>query len=275
MQAHHRMHHRDTHQSYSRLSNADLPQAHLLGTRIDALGWEQALSRISGWAQAEGPAASRVVCACNVHSLVTARRDLAFADALTQADLCIPDGAPLVWLMRRQGWREQQRISGPDLMLLLLREAQSLGLPVFLLGSSFDTLQKLRKRLRVDFPDLLIAGQCSPPFGDLAEEDNRHIVRMIDTSGARLVFVGLGCPKQEKWMAQQRGHVSAVMIGVGAAFDYHAGTLPRAPLAWQHAGLEWLYRLTKEPVRLLRRYLVTNALFLLWLPGQLRRGAGR
>lgn len=97
---------------------------------------------------------------------------------------------------------------------------------------------------------------------------------MIEISGARLVFVGLGCPKQELWMAHERGKLNAVMIGVGAAFDYHAGTLRRAPLAWQSAGLEWLYRLAMEPVRLLRRYLVTNALFLLWLPGQLwRRGA--
>lgn len=265
MQADHRLHHPDT----------DLAAAHLLGTRIDVLGWEQALSRISAWAQAQGETASRVVCACNVHSLVTARQDVAFAHALAQADLCTPDGAPLAWLMRRQGWPEQQRISGPELMLLLLRESQSLQLPVFLLGSSFDTLQKLRTRLRADFPDLRIAGQYSPPFRELRDEDNQPIVRMIQTSGARLVFVGLGCPKQEKWMVQHRGRVPAVMIGVGAAFDYHAGTLPRAPLAWQHAGLEWLYRLTKEPVRLLRRYLVTNALFLLWLPGQLWKGARR
>ena len=249
--------------------------AHLLGSRIDSLSWEQALSRITGWAQSGGSDASRIVCVCNVHSLVTARRDPALRTALHDADLCVPDGAPLAWLMRRQGWPEQQRISGPELMQLLLSEAERLQLPVYLLGGTFDTLQKLRARLRNKLPRLLLAGQYSPPFRELSNEDNRQILRMIETSGARLVFVGLGCPKQEKWMAQQRGKLPAVMIGVGAAFDYHAGTLRRAPPAWQHAGLEWLYRLAMEPVRLFGRYLVTNTLFLLWLPGQLWRRSGR
>ncbi len=242
--------------------------APLLGSRIDALGWEQAVSRILQWAQIGGRDASRTVCVCNVHSLVTARRDAAFAAALQAADLCVPDGAPVAWLMRRQGWPEQQRISGPELMMLLMREAERLQLPVFLLGSALDTLHRLRRQLRATLPRLRLVGQCSPPFRPLSDDDNRHIVRLIETSGARLVFVSLGCPKQELWMAEQRGRLNAVMIGVGAAFDYHAGTLRRAPLAWQHAGLEWLYRLAMEPARLLRRYLVTNTLFLLWLPGQ-------
>ncbi len=251
-----------------------LMTANVLGTRIDALGWEEVLSRIVYWARASGIEASRTVCVCNVHSLVTARRDPAFAQVLRDADLRTPDGAPVAWIMRQQGWPEQPRISGPELMWLLMQEAARLGLPVFLLGGTITTLEKLRTRLRASFPSLRIAGQCSPAFRELNDDDHRHIRRMIVTSGARLVFVGLGCPKQERWMAHERGQLNVVMIGVGAAFDYHAGTLRRAPLAWQSAGLEWLYRLAMEPVRLLRRYLVTNALFLLWLPGQLwRRGA--
>lgn len=249
--------------------------ATLLGTRIDALGWEQVLSRILDWARMTGIESSRMVCVCNVHSLVTARRDATFADALARADLCTPDGAPVAWLMRRSGWPEQQRISGPELMWLLLRDAERLKLPVFLLGGTLETLEKLRGRLRACFPGLRLVGQCSPAFRDLTEDDERHIRRLIETSGARLVFVGLGCPKQERWMSRQRGTLCAVMIGVGAAFDFHAGTLRRAPLLWQHAGLEWLYRLAMEPVRLLRRYLVTNTLFLYWLPGQLWKRTGR
>lgn len=258
-----------------RLNKMSSSTANLLGTRIDALGWEQVLSRILLWAGEAGTESSRSVCACNVHSLVTARRDKAFADALFRADLCIPDGAPVAWLMRQTGWPEQQRISGPDLMWLLMREAERLQLPVFLLGGTITTLEKLRARLRTCFPRLRLAGQCSPAFGAMTEEDERHINRLIQTSGARLVFVGLGCPKQELWMARQQGKLNAVMIGVGAAFDYHAGTLRRAPLAWQHAGLEWLYRLGREPLRLVRRYLVTNTLFLCWLPGELWRRNGR
>ena len=252
-----------------------LMTANVLGTRIDALGWEEVLTRILNWSGAAGREASRTVCVCNVHSLVTARRDPAYAQALRGADLRTPDGAPVAWIMRQQGWPEQPRISGPELMWLLMQEAECLGLPVFLLGGTVATLEKLRARLKTAFPALKLAGQCSPAFRELSEEDHRHIRRMITTSGARLVFVGLGCPKQELWMAHERGKLNAVMIGVGAAFDYHAGTIKRAPLAWQSAGLEWLYRLGMEPVRLLRRYLVTNTLFLLWLPAQLRRGATR
>lgn len=243
--------------------------ANLLGTRIDAIGWEQASTRILSWAQAGGAHSSRVVCACNVHVLVSARRDPELAAALAQADLCTPDGAPLAWLMRQQGWPEQQRISGPDLMWYVLGEAARLQVPVFLLGGTTATLNKLRTVLKKSFPPLRLAGQFSPPFRAFTEKDNHQIARMISTTGARLVLVGLGCPKQEKWMASQRGRIPAVMIGVGAAFDYHAGTLRRAPVRWQQAGLEWLYRLAMEPLRLCRRYLVTNILFLLWLPGQL------
>ncbi len=249
--------------------------AHLMGTRMDALGWEDVLSRILSWAGLSGLESSRTICACNVHSLVTARRDKAFAAALNSADLCTPDGAPVAWLMRQSGWPEQQRISGPDLMWQLMREAERLALPVFLLGGTIATLEELRARLKVSVARLRLVGQCSPACRAMSEEDDRHIRRLIETSGARLVFVGLGCPKQELWMARQRGRLPAVMIGVGAAFDYHAGTLRRAPLVWQHAGLEWLYRLAMEPGRLMKRYLVTNTLFLCWLPGQLWKRSGR
>ncbi len=245
---------------------------HLLGTRIDALSWEQALGRIVRWAQA---GSSRMVCLCNVHSVVTARHDPALAQALAGADLNSPDGAPLAWLMRRRGWPEQQRLSGPDMMWKVLHEAQRLQLPVFLLGGTPETLEKLRSALQSAFPSLTLAGMLSPPFRSLSAQEEQSIVESVNGSGARILLVGLGCPKQEKWMASQRGRIQAVMLGVGAAFDYHAGVVRRAPPGWQRAGFEWLYRLAQEPARLASRYLLTNALFLLSLPRELwRRPSG-
>ncbi len=232
------------------------------------MSWEQAVGRIIRWSQS---GASRMVCLCNVHSLVSARRDPELAAALSVSDMNSPDGAPLAWLMQRRGWPEQQRLSGPDMMWRLLEEAARLQLPVFLLGGTAATLEKLHHVLRQAFPQLPLAGSLSPPFRALDDGDNERIADQIHAGGARIVMVGLGCPKQEKWMASQRGRVRAVMLGVGAAFDYHAGVLPRAPLAWQRLGLEWLYRLTQEPFRLASRYLVTNTLFVLSLPRELWR----
>jgi N-acetylglucosaminyldiphosphoundecaprenol N-acetyl-beta-D-mannosaminyltransferase len=240
----------------------------LLGTPIDPLSWEQALGRILRWASARQ---SRMVCLCNVHVVVSARQDEALARALRVADMSTPDGAPVAWLMRKIGWPEQQRISGPDLMWRLIAEAERLQLPVFLLGSTETTLARLTQRLQQVFPDLQIAGMLSPPFRQLSAAEDAQMVEIINNSGARLLFVGLGCPKQEIWMAAQRDRVQAVMLGVGAAFDYHAGVLPRAPQSWQRWGLEWLYRLWREPSRLMKRYLITNSLFLLALPGELWR----
>lgn len=240
----------------------------LLGTRVDALSWELALGRILRWA---GARESRMVCLCNVHSLVTASADAGLRAALQAADLNAPDGAPVAWLMRRLGWPEQQRLPGPDLMARVLSEAARLQLPVFLLGGTPETLTLLADRLQATLPALRLAGTLSPPFRPLLDEDNALIAERIAASGARLVLVGLGCPKQEKWMAAQRGHLPSVMIGVGAAFDYHAGTLRRAPASWQRTGFEWLFRLLCEPTRLAGRYLLTNALFLLALPYALWR----
>lgn len=237
--------------------------ASLFGTRIDALSWELALVRILRWADARE---SRMVCLCNVHSLVSAGADAGLRSALQASDMNAPDGAPVAWMMRRLGWPEQQRLPGPDLMAKLLAEAARLQLPVFLLGATGPTLALLAERLRAMLPALQLAGTLSPPFRPLDDDDNALIATSIAGSGARLVLVGLGCPKQEKWMAAQRGRIPAVMVGVGAAFDYHAGTLSRAPASWQRNGFEWLYRLLREPSRLAGRYLLTNTLFLLALP---------
>ncbi len=231
----------------------------ILGAAVDALSWDQAIHQIAAWASAQE---SRYICLCNVHSVVTASRNPEFRAAIHGADLCTPDGAPVAWALRRLGFPSQQRINGPDLMWKYLHEAERLSQAVFFYGSTEKTLDGLRAALARHFPHLIIAGMYGPPFRALTQEEERQEIDMINQSGAAVVFVGLGCPKQETWMAAHRAQVRAVLIGVGAAFDYHAGTIKRAPPWMQQHGLEWLYRLATEPRRLLKRYLVTNTLFI-------------
>lgn len=230
----------------------------VLGAPIDVLNWDDAIGKIVAWGARRE---SRYVCICNVHSVVTASQDGAFAKVVAEADMATPDGAPVAWMIRRAGWRHQQRINGPDLMWRYLSLARTHGQAVYFYGGAADTLAILRRRLETEFPELKIAGMVSPPFRKLTEAEQQADVEAINSSGAAVVFVSLGCPKQELWMAEQRGKVHAVLIGVGAAFDYHAGTIKRAPEWMQHAGLEWGHRLASEPRRLWRRYLVTNTWF--------------
>jgi N-acetylglucosaminyldiphosphoundecaprenol N-acetyl-beta-D-mannosaminyltransferase len=237
----------------------------VLGAPIDALSMDQVLRRITGWAARRQ---SRTVCICNVHSVVTAAQDSGFMQVLQGADLATPDGAPVAWLMRRQGVSGQARVCGPDLMLAYCEQAARRGEALFLFGSTDSTLALLQARLLARFPGLLIAGSLAPPFrAPTAEEDAAHVAA-INASGARTVWVSLGCPKQERWMAQHRGQVQAVMVGVGAAFDFHAGLQARAPVWMRRAGLEWLHRLASDPRRLWKRYLLTNSAFIWRLGAQ-------
>ena len=232
----------------------------VLGAPIDVVGWDSALARLAGWAARRE---SRYVCICNVHSVVTASRDADFMRTLAGADLATPDGAPVAWMLRRLGATGQPRVSGPDLMLAYCQAASERGESIFLYGSTQQTLEALQQRLRERWPALRIAGAISPPFRHLTDEEDEADVRAINASGAGTVWVSLGCPKQEHWMARHRGRVHAVMVGVGAAFDFHAGTVARAPAWMRNNGLEWLHRLLSEPCRLWKRYLVTNTLFIL------------
>jgi N-acetylglucosaminyldiphosphoundecaprenol N-acetyl-beta-D-mannosaminyltransferase len=227
---------------------------------IDALSWEEAIGRIVEWGAARE---SRYVCICNAHSVVTTTQDLEFKVAINNADMATPDGAPIAWALRHLGYPTQERINGPDLMWKYLREAERRGQVVFFYGSTEETLAQLRQSLAAAFPRLSIGGMVAPPFRQLTPEEDEAMVQEINDAGAQVVFVGLGCPKQEKWMADHRGRIQAVMVGVGAAFDYHSGGIKRAPLWWQDHGLEWLYRLGSEPRRLFKRYMVTNTLFVL------------
>lgn len=209
------------------------------------------------------------MCLCNSHSVVEAQRNQAFARALASASLALPDGAPVAWMLRRLGHARQPRINGPDLMWELCARFEQAGISVFLYGSTEETLERLRRNLFARFPALRIVGAISPPFGDADAETNASHLDAIRRSGAGAVFIGLGCPKQEKWLASHGADLGAVLLGVGAAFDFHAGTLKRAPLWMRRAGLEWLHRLAVEPRRLWKRYLVTNTQFVLAASRQL------
>lgn len=238
----------------------------VIGAKISVITWEAILNILLRWSKNKE---SRYVCICNVHSVVTARQDSAFAKVIREADMATPDGAPVAWLMRRLGVASQERINGPDLMWHYCAEAAKRNESIYLYGGQQSTLDILQRKLLDHFPGLRIAGAYSPPYRPLTTEEDAAVVDAINASGAGTVWVSLGCPKQEKWMAEHQGRINAVMIGVGAAFDYHAGTIQRAPLWMQRNGLEWLHRVCSEPRRLWKRYLITNTLFIYYAGRQL------
>lgn len=231
----------------------------VLGIPIDVVTRQMVVSKVLAWAAERS---SRYVCICNVHSLVTASQNTDFASVLQSADMNTPDGVPLVWTMRAKGRKSQDRIAGPDLIDPICYAAAQHSIGVFLYGSTPQTLVSLERRLKTKHAGLRIVGSISPPFGSLSDLERSATIRTINDSGAGIVWVGLGCPKQERWMSQHRGKINAVMIGVGAGFDYEVGHIKRAPGWMQTIGCEWLYRLAQEPRRLFSRYAKTNSKFL-------------
>jgi N-acetylglucosaminyldiphosphoundecaprenol N-acetyl-beta-D-mannosaminyltransferase len=207
------------------------------------------------------------VCCANVHVVETAQRDSTLASALCEAALVVPDGAPIAWLVGARSRRPIERIAGADLFEALCREA---GYRHFLLGSTADTLRSFEREMRARFPKAEVAGTHAPSFGDLEPAELQEIASSVNVTQPHIVWVGMGAPKQEVLMQRLRPMVEApVLVGVGAVFDFYAGTRPRAPHWMQSSGLEWLHRLLHEPARLSRRYLRTNTTFLL----RLLRGA--
>ena len=208
---------------------------------------------------------SQYICVANVHMLVEAHRDPAFADVLEAANVVTPDGMPLTWAMKLLYGLKQDRVAGMDLLPDLLRRAADIQLPVYFYGGTGEMLQQVKDYLDKHFPGVQIAGMYSPPFRKLTPEEDEEVVRTINESGAGMVFVALGCPKQEKWMASMQGRVHAEMIGIGGALPVMIGMQKRAPEWMQRSGLEWLHRLSLEPKRLFRRYAITNTKFVLLL----------
>lgn len=221
---------------------------------------DQATRLIVDWGHSNS---SAYVCVANVHMAMEARDDPEFGEIVRTADLVVPDGMPLVWMLRLLGHRLAARVRGPDLMLAVLAMAAKEDLPIGLYGGSEEVLERLTARLHELHPDLKIAVSISPPFRQLHQEEETELSTRLRDSGARVIFVGLGCPKQEKWMARHSHELNAPLVGVGAAFDFHAGAMREAPAWQQNLGLEWVYRLFQEPRRLWRRYLYHNPRFVL------------
>jgi N-acetylglucosaminyldiphosphoundecaprenol N-acetyl-beta-D-mannosaminyltransferase len=220
----------------------------------------QALAEITRWLE-DGE--QHYVCVTGVHGVMEARRDLELRRINNDSGLTTPDGMPLVWAGHRAGVPHMRRVYGPDLMVALCGLAAERGWSSFLYGGGPGVPERLAERLTARFPGLRVAGTWSPPFRPLTPEEDQAVVERINRSGADLVWVGLSTPKQERWMAAHAARLHArALLGVGAAFDIHAGLLAQAPPWMQRAGLEWLYRLAREPRRLWRRrYLRNNPRF--------------
>jgi N-acetylglucosaminyldiphosphoundecaprenol N-acetyl-beta-D-mannosaminyltransferase len=230
----------------------------VLGTGISVVSYQDVLRVMATPPLEQG----QVVAFCNVHSVMTARRDREVHEALERATLATPDGMPLVWALRRCGIITQERVYGPDLMELALVHGVGRGWRHFLLGANDETLERLVRAARRLAPEVDIVGRFAPPYRPMTETEDDEIIARIRASGADQVWVGLGMPKQELWMHRARERLPGVtLLGVGAAFDLLSGTVPQAPDWLQQRGLEWAYRLWREPRRLWRRYLVNNPAF--------------
>jgi len=242
---------------------------YILGMRVDVMSYQSATRDIVEWGRA---GTSRYICIANTHMVMESYDDDTFRRIVNAADLVTPDGMPIVWGLQFLGVKRASRVYGPDLMLSVLAAAERENLGIGFYGGSPETLGSLKTVVMERFPKLKISYAASPPFRPLMYEEDTRVVDDINASGVRVLFVGLGCPKQEHWMAEHVGRIRAVMVGVGAAFDFIARVKPQAPRWMMGAGLEWLFRLAIEPGRLWRRYLWHNprfvALFAMQLLGK-------
>jgi N-acetylglucosaminyldiphosphoundecaprenol N-acetyl-beta-D-mannosaminyltransferase len=240
------------------------PKVNVLGVHISATSYNEVVKTCSAWISArDSGSRAHYICVTSVHGVMEARKNDEIRSILNQADIATPDGMPLVWALRSFGKPEQQRVYGPNLMFALCDQAARLGHRVFLYGGRPETLDTLQSNLLVRFPKLIIAGSYSPPFAPLSQEEVEHVRDMIREASPGIIFVGISTPKQERWMSEHRDvFPGVVMVGVGAAFDFHAGRVRQAPGWMQRNGLEWLFRLTREPSRLWRRYVLVTPWFL-------------
>jgi exopolysaccharide biosynthesis WecB/TagA/CpsF family protein len=232
----------------------------LFGVGVSVTTYDEAVAAIL----AAAAAGERAVVSCHAaHAIVTASGDPALRAQVNRFEMVCPDGQPVRWAVNRlHGARLPDRVYGPQLMLRLCARAAEAGVAVYLYGGSPAVAERLRENLLRLIPGLRIAGCEAPPFRALTPEEDRAVVERINGSGAGLVFIGLGCPKQDQFAYEHRESVRAVQVCVGAAFDFHAGVKRMAPAWMQRHGLEWLFRVSQEPGRLWRRYLLTNSLFL-------------
>jgi N-acetylglucosaminyldiphosphoundecaprenol N-acetyl-beta-D-mannosaminyltransferase len=246
--------------SEGRASPAPNDRVNILGVGATPQDLDVAVATLDRW-RAEGR--QEYVCVVSVHGLVVAQRDPVIRNALNHCGMATEDGMPLVWWSRLAGYSQARRVCGSDLLDKVCAYGAPRQLRHYFYGASPKVLEQLVERLRKRHPGLCVAGSHSPPFRALTAAEDAADIAAINETRPDFVWVGLGMPKQEKWMVEHLGKVNATaLIGVGAAFDFHAGTKPRAPVWMQHAGLEWAFRLLTEPRRLAHRYLIDNALFI-------------
>lgn len=237
------------------------PTVNVLGVRVSALNLTSALALAVARIAARGPTRAHF---CTVHTIMEARRDPGLRRLLNEAEIVGPDGMPLVWLAQRAGQPAAGRVYGPDFMLGLCRRGASIGLRHFFYGGGPGVAPRLAARLTAQIPGLIVAGTQTPPSQPVGFAEDPAALARINAARPDVVWVGLGTPKQDWWLAQHRPLLDAPLLAaVGAAFDFHAGLVPQAPRWMQARGLEWLYRLHREPCRLWYRYLVYNPLFVM------------
>ena len=244
----------------------DHGKQNILGIGVHAVDYEAATERVI---QAADKGIPFTVSALAVHGVMTGAMDPVHQKRLNELDLVVPDGQPVRWAMKwLHGVELPDRVYGPELTLRVCERAAAEGLSIYLYGSRDEVLFNLKENLTRRFPGLQIAGRMPSKFRQLTADEQSEIAEIIKMSGASIVLVGLGCPRQETWVYENRELLPMPMLAVGAAFDFHAGLLSQAPAWLQKRGLEWLYRLTKEPGRLWKRYAVTNTLYLVYVAMQ-------
>lgn len=230
----------------------------IISLDVDVTDYQQTIATVDKLARA---GRGGYVCIANVHMTIEAHDDPKYAELVNAADLVVPDGRPLSWMQKRAGHYDASQVRGPSLMPMLMAHAERESLKVGFYGGRPEVIGKIVERAKIDYPKLEIPYAYSPPFRPLTDDEDAKVIGQMNERGIDILFVGLGCPKGERWMAEHRSRIGAVMLGVGAAFDFYSGTLAEAPKWMRNAGLEWLFRLSSEPARLWRRYLTTNSRF--------------
>lgn len=238
----------------------------ILGVRVDGTSYAKATEQVLGMAKRKE---AGYVCVCNVHMIMEAYDDAEFRKLVNEAKLVTPDGMPLVAGLRMQGLKEASRVYGPHLTLAICEAASKAKVPIGLYGGRPESLKDFTGFLEQQYPGIQISCTISPPFRPLTAEETEAYVNEVNESGTQILFVGIGCPRQEKWMAANTKQLKPVMLGVGAAFDFYSGRVRQAPAWMQAIALEWLFRFVMEPKRLWKRYMLHNPRFVLFFGLQL------
>lgn len=233
----------------------------ILGLKVEVTSLLDSMSKIIEWISQTNDKA-RYICVSNVHMCMEGYDNKSYQNIINNADLVVPDGKPLVLSQKILGFKKSEQVRGMDLMLALCEFSAKAGIPIGIYGATVDLLSKLEKSLISLYPSLKIVSLIAPPFRELSESENDLYIKNINEAGVRVLFVGIGCPKQEFWMAHNKDKLSCVMLGVGAAFDFIAGDKKHAPRWMQNLSLEWFFRLLCEPRRLWRRYFWHNPRFI-------------